>query len=73
MEPAARLGKELWSWIVAGLPGGKTVGEKVIVTPAMALERHSRRLPGPLSAVLVTVQVPATAAAATLETVEGLG
>src|SRR5208283_1557123 len=45
--------------MVAGLRGGNAAGSKVIWA---ACCKHWRRVPGPLSALLVTVQAPATAA-----------
>ena len=43
--------------IVLGLSGEKTVGSKVIVSPGLATNIAWRRVPGPLSATLVTTIV----------------
>ena len=43
--------------IVAGLLGGKTAGSKVMVSPLCASSNAWRKVPGPLSAVLVTTMV----------------
>ena len=63
--PALRSGS--WppvTWMVAGLPGEKTPGLKVITVPLAASAKHWRSEPAPMSAVLVTVQVAAGRSAA---------
>jgi len=45
-------------FIAVGLSGGKTVGSKVIVSPLLAFSKAQRRVPEPLSAALVTVNLP---------------
>jgi hypothetical protein len=44
---------------VAGLPGGKTPGLKVITVPLVASCKHWRKVPAPLSTGVVTTQAAA--------------
>ena len=50
-------GSSLVRKIVSGAAGGKTEGSKVMLSPDNALPMASRRLPEPLSDVLVTTKV----------------
>ena len=59
--PKLSPGKELRSWIVAGLDFGKIARSKVMVAPLPAFARHERRVPVPLSAVEATTQALADA------------
>ena len=46
-EPSSRSGSTLVTWMVAGLAGGKRQVSKVMVIPAVAVSRQTRRLPEP--------------------------
>src|ERR1017187_5968185 len=61
--PEDRAGSAVCNLMVAGLRGGNAAGSKVIRPPATACCKHWRSVPGPLSALLVTMQVPAAATA----------
>ena len=51
--------------VVSVMVPGTTLASKIIVSPAEAMAMALRSVPGPLSAVLVTVNVPAHAGADT--------
>jgi hypothetical protein len=50
-------GNALVNAMLTGAVGGKTELSKVIESPAMALDKHQRNVPLPLSAVLYTIHV----------------
>ena len=50
-------GNELVKVMLTGLATGKTDGSKVMASPGVSWEMHSRREPGPLSADVVTWQL----------------
>ncbi len=66
-------GRALVKEMVTGLLDGNTSGAKAILSPELAFCTHSRNDPGPLSAVVVTVQMLGLCGWASVANAPGVG